>query len=232
MTSIEVDEIGRISANFTVTASEPCYVYYAVALNGTATPNITEMVSQGPPEYPETETTYGQAFIYESLTTKLFIKGLLPQHRYTLFVLLIDRGSKSSEVKPYTFITNNRNNAADVSLKLMQSNISPYEIRKALDMVALVLSLPRENVVESKYSFASSDKTITTVSRLLQDPSEVLHQNRLLQPLGTGLEPAPTKTLISDSPLLEVNVLLRFNIIPVLTSESYPSPKTLGSMLN
>jgi hypothetical protein len=190
------------------------------------------MVSFGPPQYPETQTTYGQVFIYESLTTKIYLTGLLPQNKYTLFVILVDRGSKNSDVKSYPFITNNRNNAADVSLKLMQSNISPFEIRKALDMVALVLSLPRENVVESKYSFASSDKTITTVSRLLENTPDAIHHNRLLVPLGTGLEQAPSKTLISDSPLLEVNVLLRFNIIPVLTSESYPSPKTLGSMLN
>lgn len=154
-----------------------------------------------------------------------------------LYVLLVDRGSRNSEFGKQLFTTKNRDNAADVSIKLKQSYISAYDRRQALDMVALVLSLPRANVIESKYTFSQIDDSLNGQTRLLEQETDsekvdLKQKNRLLQPMGTGLEQAPTVSLVSDSPLLQVNVLLTFNIVPVLTSSTYPDPKEMGSKLN
>lgn len=240
---VRINDIQKTYINVTVQSSEPCYVYYMVALQGTRTPpaglmstlgNVTQYLnitgatsvfSTGNSsnksnstnetiDYyaPSTKAAWYQAFIYDSLTTTFIIPNLNPQLSYTLFVSLQDRGSKYSQVSKTDFVTKDRDHASDVSVRLKQSYISPYDTNKYLSAIALVLSLEPDRVVQAKYDFTT--------------------KSRILQAFGTGLEAFTEVNSNTGTTVEKVTTTLAFNIISTINSELYPSPKVLGQMLN
>jgi hypothetical protein len=232
--SLVLNSVERTSANFTLTVSEPCFVYYMIALAGTKIPSREYLQARGElgpevatvidPKSNNTEPAYYvastkarffQAFIFDSLTTTFIVDDLNPTISYTLYVMLQDRGSKYSKITTLNFNTKDRDPAADVSIKLKQSYISEYDKGKILGSIALILSLDASRVVVSKYDF-----------------TQRFSNQRLLPMLGTGLE-LFTETSVEGSSKIEgITALLSFNILSIVNSEVYPSPKILGGLLN
>lgn len=86
-------------------------------------------------------------------------------------------------------------------------------------MVALVLSLDSKFVIESKYQFIKEINAISTTRRLLPYS-------------GDGTEEFTEKSVEGSTKVTQITTLLSFNIISVINSELYPTPKELGEKLN
>jgi len=211
--------VGKTFVNYTIVTSEPCYVFYMTALKGSRVPTRKELENEGPPSDVSTLSKYGRVFTFENLTSQIFVTGLEPQLEYVLYVILVDTGDKSSELTyNYTFSTKDRENAADVSIRLKQSFVSPYDTRIALEMIALVLSLEKSKVIASKYSFNDKKDTLGDAGRLLQE--------------GEGIEKFTEFSVEGGTKITQITTLISFNIISVIESELYPTPKELGEKLN
>jgi hypothetical protein len=64
-----------------------------LALKGTASPPISEVRNQGPPQILSTESRYGYVFVGVSKTASFGFKGLTSGTEYVLFVYTEDRGA-------------------------------------------------------------------------------------------------------------------------------------------
>lgn len=160
-----------------------------------------------------TRSIFNAAYIFDNLTTDLIVDKLNPQISYTLFICLQSRGGSYSAVKTLNFTTQDRDPAADVSIRLKQSYISPYDANRYLKSIALVLSLEPAKVIQSKYDFTGNSRLLAQIS-------------------GTGLETINTSVIQGSTAIDQVTSLLSFNIIGDIVTEVYPDPKTLGELLN
>lgn len=240
-----INNINKTYINLTIQSSDPCYVYYMIALQGTRTPSIARLAALGivstsdnstkstntsgsvtstsnSSQNTSTTVDYYQnttramwnvAYIFDNLTSELIVDQLNPQISYSLFICLQSRGGGYSNVTTVNFTTKDRDSASDVSIRLKQSYISPYDANQYMKAIALVLSLDAAKVLQSKYDFTASSRRLAQIS-------------------GTGLETMPAEVVKGSTTVDEVTSLLNFNIIGDILTEIYPTPKELGELLN
>ena len=91
------------------------------------------------------------AYIFDNLTSELIVDQLNPQISYSLFICLQSRGGGYSNVTTVNFTTKDRDSASDVSIRLKQSYISPYDANQYMKAIALVLSLDAAKVLQIRF---------------------------------------------------------------------------------
>jgi len=146
--SLEVSALGRTSAEFQVSASKVCKLFYACALQGTDDPTFEEVKLKGPPAYSTTETQYGTQRVLESESAKITLGNLTAQTKYTLFVYAEDLLGTTSGLKKVEFQTDKRYRAAEVTLGFKQTYLNQAEIDQARAAIALQLSLHEWRVIQ------------------------------------------------------------------------------------
>lgn len=144
LTELTLSGVGQIGCLINIGANEPSIAYYMVALKGTDIPSLSEVSNAGPSPYNSTLSQYGSLILGGIYRKVLEIKGLKAEASYTIFVYLKNRGGIIGKVKTLDFTTNNRYNAADVSLKFLQAYLNSAEKLNIIKGIAFVLSLPPE----------------------------------------------------------------------------------------
>lgn len=224
LNSITTGEITKNQMQLYMSVSEPCTVYYVVSLKGMAPPTFAEVQrkkldAKGTPYF----IRFGEMSIYKNQISKkeLLLTDLLPQFEYLVYYFLEDTGNNISGPFSYSFKTVNRDKAADVSIKIMQSFLTYKDKQDILKHVALLLSLPLDKLQEKKYYISLADMQKTSTGRRLQSSNTIADD--------TGFT---TETALSNSPVNKVSTIFTFNIIPTPENPVYPSPRDLGLSLS
>jgi hypothetical protein len=104
-------------------------------------------------------SAYGASYVFSSTQTTSYlttfqIPNLEPEITYSLYIFLESVGGRHMDI-PYnhTFSTKDRDNAADVSIRLKQSYISQIDKRNILEAIALILSLGKNILYCKKLNF-------------------------------------------------------------------------------
>ena len=141
------DYIAKTYVNLTLQTSEPCAVYYEVSLLYTSLPVFNLTKNQTMPANNTMRSAYGASYVFSSTQTTSYlttfqIPDLEPEITYSLYIFLESNGGRHMDI-PYnhTFSTKDRDNAADVSIRLKQSYISQIDKRNILEAIGLILSL-------------------------------------------------------------------------------------------
>ncbi|CAG9310830.1 unnamed protein product [Blepharisma stoltei] len=169
VSGVSIQKFTRTSTTAMITTNKVCTVYYAFALQGTITPNFTELIQAGPPSYNTTQTVYGKVYMYQNSAAYITISSLLAQTKYTLFYMAKDLTDKNSKiVGSYDFETLSRYKPATANLWFAQTYLTTVELSLAQEAIALVLSLHPWRVVintqnETTRRLSSSSDTVRTV---------------------------------------------------------------------
>ena len=237
--------VKKTSVSISLETSEPCYLYYMVALVHTEIPLYNIVKAGGPWNETSTQSQFGVAYVYASnssilFTTAVLISNLLPEIKYSMYVYLENRGGVHSNVAyNHTFSTKDRDNAADVSIRLKQSYVSEYDKMEIVEAIALILSLDIKYVQAQTYTFSASSGATLRRLRILMarkvfkavKSKKRLRRIERLQVGGTGLETFQSVAVTGTAVLSETSILYGINLLPTL-QEIYPSPKTIGGYLN
>lgn len=111
------------------------------------------------PYIESSKAQFGEGVIYASDTitkfrSSLLIEGLLPESKYKIYAYAQDESLSASKMFDYSFNTRDRDNAADVSIRLDQSYISLYDKSHIMEAIALTLSLDPKYIQMKKYTFS------------------------------------------------------------------------------
>jgi hypothetical protein len=90
--SVTVVNIMMNCATVTVTVSDYCMLYYMLALDRTLTPNLTEVIGQGPAPYESTRSVYGKLEVGASFQGVIQLDNLVAQTPYIIYIYMMDRG--------------------------------------------------------------------------------------------------------------------------------------------
>jgi len=104
----------QTSANISINTSEPCLCFYMVALNGTESPNISNLLNKGPSPPNTTLAFYGTLIIrtaFSSGDSSIYsdwvqLTNLLAQTPYVFYFILQDQGfNLNTQLSKIDFIT-------------------------------------------------------------------------------------------------------------------------------
>lgn len=155
-------EIGRISANFSITLDEPCNVYWMVGRYGTRSPTLSECInshledSAGLMDSP----IFGYIYDYTQLQQNRFqytiqVPNLLAQTNYTIHILSVDIGGNQAVYTPkIIFNTLDRYKSAVFSLNFTKTLTPTFEL-KILEKVSSILNIP-QNMVQKQTDFSGN----------------------------------------------------------------------------
>jgi len=207
LTELVASAIYQTYCEIDIGANEIVIAYYMVALTGTASPNYTEVVNQGPPGSSTTQKQYGLAFIGSSNRITITVSNLYAQTPYTIYVYLKNRGENINQVKTMDFVTLNRYPASQFSVQFLQAYLNNAEILSIITSIGFVLSMPPSHFYQKNYTFATGRREL---------PEENLPNNENCRNL------ASTQT---------VSTILTLWMFSVTNSSNYPSPYGMAMML-
>jgi hypothetical protein len=105
ITELSITDITMNTATIIIGSSEICIAYYMIALAGSATPTLDEVMNQGPAPYTTTQSVYGTATIGTENRVEIAITGLVAETPYQVYVYIIDRGGNTNDPRTETFNT-------------------------------------------------------------------------------------------------------------------------------
>ena len=200
--SVDLTQVSRTSASFTVTTNKICLCLFAYALRGSEVPSFDEVFFAGPAPYESTLTRYSSTRIIQYRQGKINLTDLTKETSYSLFIWLLDlSGFSSSSPFVLDFKTDTRYKAAEVSLYFDQTYLTYQDSALAQSTIALLLSLADWRVILNE----------------LESKTEPSDDN---SPSSQGRR------------LSTVKSSLVFTILDVSNSEVYPRPLEMISILS